>query len=55
MPGARPSRLWMKLAALLKRRRLDRDLDEELQFHLAMREEKLRAEGLAPADALKRR
>jgi predicted permease len=51
MPGAWPSRLWMKLAALLKRRRLDRDLDEELQFHLAMREEKLRAEGLAPADA----
>ena len=43
--------LRLKVNALLKRRQLDRDLAEELQFHLAMREEKNRAVGLAPADA----
>jgi predicted permease len=41
----------LKLKALLKRRQLDRDLEEELQFHLAMREQKNKAAGLASADA----
>lgn len=41
----------LKLKALLKRRQLDRDLEEELQFHLAMREAKNQSAGLAPADA----
>jgi predicted permease len=36
----------LKIRALLKRRRLDQDLKEELAFHLAMREEKNRATGL---------
>jgi putative ABC transport system permease protein len=41
----------LRLKALLLRRRLDRDLDDELQFHLAMREEKYRAEGAgAPSE-----
>jgi putative ABC transport system permease protein len=35
----------LQLNALLHRRRFDRDLEEELHFHLAMREEKYRAEG----------
>jgi predicted permease len=32
---------WLRLKALLKRRQLDRDLDDEIAFHLAMREEKI--------------
>src|SRR5579864_2957743 len=40
----------LKVKALVKRRQLDRDLEAELQFHLAMREEKNKAE-CASADA----
>lgn len=36
--------LWHRLTAILRRRRLDRDLDEELDFHLAMREADLAAD-----------
>lgn len=43
--------LRLKLKALVKRQQLDRDLEEELQFHMAMREEKNRAAGLAASDA----
>jgi predicted permease len=32
--------IWMRAKALVHRRRLDRDLDEELTFHLAMRARK---------------
>lgn len=42
---------WMKAKALFKRKQLDRDLDEELAFHLAMREEKKRAGGVAAEEA----
>jgi predicted permease len=34
---------WLRLKALLKRRQLDRDLNDEIAFHLAMREEKILA------------
>lgn len=34
---------WLRLKALIKRRQLDRDLNDEIAFHLAMREEKLAA------------
>lgn len=44
------NRTWLRLKALLRRRQLDRDLEDELGFHLAMREEQLRA-GDAPAAA----
>jgi putative ABC transport system permease protein len=40
--------IWLRTRALLRRRQLDRDLDDELQFHLAMRRQKL-AEGGMPA------
>lgn len=40
----------LKVKALVKRRQLDRDLEAELQFHLAMREEKNKGE-CASADA----
>ena len=43
--------LWLRVKALIKRRQLDRDLSEELEFHLAMREQKLIAEGMAPREA----
>jgi macrolide transport system ATP-binding/permease protein len=36
-------RIRLRLKALFQRRRLDRDLDDELAFHLAQREEQLRA------------
>jgi len=42
---------WLRVKALLKRRQLDRDLEDELRFHLEMREEKLRAAGLSPEEA----
>src|SRR6478672_6717265 len=47
-----------RLLALLRRRRLERDLDDELAFHLAMREADYRHDGAAPAaarDAARRR
>ena len=42
--------LWHRLVAIVRRRRLDRDLDDELAFHLAMREADYRTDGLS-ADA----
>jgi hypothetical protein len=44
-------RIWLRWKALIRRRQLDRDLADELQFHLAMAEEKRQAEGLAPEEA----
>jgi len=40
-----------RVAALLRRRQLDRDLDEELAFHLAMRERDYRVEGANAEEA----
>src|SRR5580704_15210873 len=42
---------WLKVKAFVKRRRLERDLEEELRFHLAMREEKNRGAGLDDDEA----
>ena len=42
---------WHRLVALVRRRRLDRDLDEELAFHLSMREADYRDQGASDADA----
>jgi predicted permease len=42
---------WLRVRTLGKRRRLERDLEEELQFHLAKRAEKNRALGLPADDA----
>ena len=44
------SAFWHRLVAIVRRRRLDRDLDDELAFHLAMREADYRTDGLS-ADA----
>src|SRR5713101_891612 len=43
--------LWHRVIALFRRRRLERDLDEELAFQLAMREAGYRQEGIGDADA----
>ena len=43
--------IWLRLRALALRKRLERDLDEELAFHLAMREADYRASGMDPASA----
>jgi predicted permease len=43
--------LWHKLQAFAGRRRMDRDLDEEVAFHLAMRQQQLRRDGLAEQEA----
>ena len=47
-----PAPGWRRLFRLpLGERSIERDVDDELAFHLAMREEKLRRLGLAPEDA----
>jgi predicted permease len=43
--------LWLRLKGLLRRGQLDRDLDDELQFHLAMRQERLEEQGVPPDEA----
>jgi hypothetical protein len=45
MGWSQMNRVWLRLHALLRRRQLDRDLEDEIAFHLAMREEQLRASG----------
>ncbi|MFL5580642.1 MAG: ADOP family duplicated permease [Gemmatimonadaceae bacterium] len=42
---------WRPAFRLPFGRRVEADVDEEIAFHLAMREERLRARGLAPEDA----
>jgi putative ABC transport system permease protein len=44
-------KVWLRLKAVVKRRQLDRDLAEELEFHLAMREQKLIEQGMPPREA----
>ena len=44
-------KLWTKMKALFKRKQLDRDLEDELAFHLAMREAKNRERGVEGEEA----
>jgi putative ABC transport system permease protein len=43
--------LKLRLKALLRRRKFERDVDDELAFHLAMRQEKLSEDGMEPCAA----
>ncbi|HEY6253437.1 MAG TPA: ABC transporter permease [Candidatus Angelobacter sp.] len=43
--------LRQKLRALTRRKRLEQDLNDEMAFHLAMRQQKLRAQGVAESEA----
>ncbi len=51
MPHEWLTEAWLKVRALVMRKRLERDLEEELEFHLARRAEKNRALGLGANDA----
>src|SRR5271168_2943395 len=51
MPDEWLTEAWLRVKALVMRKKLERDLDEELQFHLAMRAEKNRPLGIAANDA----
>ena len=42
---------WMRVKALFKRKQLDRDLEDELAFHLAMREARNRERGIRGPEA----
>src|ERR671913_2143510 len=42
---------WLRLRSIWRSRELDADLEEEMQFHLEMREQALRDDGHAGADA----
>ena len=44
-------KLWAKVKALFKRKQLDRDLEDELAFHLTMREAKNRERGIDKQEA----
>src|ERR1700757_4376189 len=46
-----PVSIWLRFKALVLRRKFDRDLEDEMAFHLAMREKKLSADGSHPGDA----
>jgi putative ABC transport system permease protein len=43
--------IWLRLKALIHRRAFDRDLEDEIDFHLAMRERKQQNLGLTADDA----
>ena len=43
--------LWLRVKALIQRRRLDLDLEEEISFHLALREARHQASGVPADDA----
>ncbi len=44
-------KMWAKVKMLFERKKLERDLEDELGFHLAMREAKKRAAGVAAEEA----
>ncbi|HYL98565.1 MAG TPA: ABC transporter permease [Blastocatellia bacterium] len=44
-------RTWLRLKALVQRRRLEHDLEDEIAFHLAMREENYRDAGMTAGEA----
>jgi predicted permease len=43
--------LWKRVLAVFRGRRLDRELQEEIDSHLAMQEEEFRRRGMSPAEA----
>ena len=45
------NRIWAKIGALVRRRRFDAELDEELRFHLDAQIEENTAAGMSPAEA----
>lgn len=46
---------WLRTHTIFSRKRLDRDLEDEMAFHLAMKQQKLREQGSADADSAAKR
>src|SRR5688572_29313163 len=44
-------RLWLKLRTLFRGEQVDRELDEEIRYHVERKTELLIAQGMPPADA----
>ena len=42
--------LWLRFKGIFSRHRLDQDLQDEMAFHLAKKQEKLRAQGISEED-----
>jgi macrolide transport system ATP-binding/permease protein len=42
---------WLRIQALFRRKQFERDLQDELAFHLAMREERHRQDGMNDSQA----
>src|SRR5580698_7526798 len=51
MPSEFITNLWLRIKSLALRRKLHHDLEDELDFHLAMRQQKFERAGLSPSDA----
>ena len=45
------TKIGLRIGALFRRRQLERDLDDELEFHLAMSQQKLVEQGMPPEEA----
>ena len=43
--------VWHRLAAFVRRSRIDQEVDEEMRFHMEMRRRQLERDGTPPADA----
>src|SRR5512140_2415261 len=44
------SAIWLRAKAIFRREQLDQDLQDEMSFHLAKKQEKLRGEGVSEED-----
>ncbi len=51
MPSEWLNKTWLRAKAIWKRGQLDRDLNDEIAFHLSMREEENRRSGIGPDEA----
>ncbi len=46
--------VWQRLVALVRRRRIADEIDDEIAFHIAMRRDELERGGVSPAEADRR-
>jgi len=50
-----PRLVYRRLRDLLRGRRLDADVDDEIRFHIEMQTESLVAHGMSPAERVRKR
>src|SRR5919199_5474922 len=48
----RPGQMWRRILHYARRSRFDRELEEEVRFHLEMKAEEYVAAGMSPEEAL---